>query len=484
MTPEQQQALATAAARLRLQEQEQQAPQPTSTGSEVLRQLGLTGRALYETFTSPATAVLEAGRGIYNIFAPPTAQLPSFYTQQSQGLTAIGLPEPQNLTERAVQSGVGAMAGTAGLARLAPNVPALSQELSRQIPASAVAGLTAQPAAEITKEFTGSDVAALLAGVGVGALTAAGTAKTIASIEAGKTPLYTVDQIKQRATQAYQRMDDAGVSIKPISVQGMVQKIRQSLDDARMVEGTDQAKELNTRLSQIEEMVGTSRVEFNKLEKIRGIINDLRLNKDADIRRLGSIALTDVDNYITSLTGKDLIAGKNNISTAVKDVVAARKDWRNVSRATVLEDALNVAEVKALDPKASESELIRRSFINLAADKNKMNLFSKQEQNIIKSVASGGTADKLLTFAAQFSPLRSKLAAAGGAVAYTQSPTLATTVAGTGLAADVVQGALRRQAAQQAIKRIASGVAQPTAMGAGYRGLFTGFLGPYEEEQQ
>jgi hypothetical protein len=483
MTLEQQRALALAAARVRAQEQEeaQTAEQPGFVG-QLGRQLGLTGRALYETFTAPATAVLEAGRGAYNLLAPESAQMPSFYQAQSAGLSALGLPEPATRTERAVQAGVQSMAGAAGLARFAPTVPALSSNLAQQIPAAGVAGATAQPTSEVVSEFTGSPVAGILAGIGMGAITAGGTAKVISAIEAGKTPLLSIEQIKQRASQSYRKMDEAGISIKPLSAKNMVSKVRQSLDDANMVQGTDQAKELNARLAQIDNIIGETRVDFNKLEKIRGIINDLRLSRDPDTRRLGSIALGEVDNYITSLAPKDLIAGQKNVGAAIKDVVSARKDWRNASRASALEDALDTAAIKALDPKASESELIRRGFINLANDKNRMKLFTKQEQNIIQSVAKGGSTDKILTFAAQFSPLRSKLAAAGGAVAYTQSPALAGTVAGGGLAADIAQGLLRRRAAEQAVRQIASGVTPPTAASGTVPGLFTGIFGPYTEQ--
>jgi hypothetical protein len=50
-----------------------------------------------------------------------------------------------------------------------------------------------------------------------------------------------------------------------------------------------------------------------------------------------------------------------------------------------LQNVLDIAETKALNPTASESELIRQGFITLSANKNKMNLFSKDEQNAIKS---------------------------------------------------------------------------------------------------
>jgi len=218
---------------------------------------------------------------------------------------------------------------------------------------------------------------------------------------------------------------------------------------------------------------------FSSLDKMRAMLNDLKGNADADVQRLGGVAVSKVDDYISNITGKDIIAGKDGIDKAVKDIMSARKDWRNANRAQTLEDALNVAEVKALDPKASESELIRRGFINLAANKDKMKAFTPSEQNIIKSVAKGGPFDSVLSLIARFSPLRSQLAAAGAGYGATQAPMLTATIAGGGLTADLLQGALRRQAATRGIQEIASG-ATPRAPNLAYRGLLTGTLNPPE----
>jgi hypothetical protein len=246
-----------------------------------------------------------------------------------------------------------------------------------------------------------------------------------------------------------------------------------------MVPGTAQADSVNATLNQVTKIINQQPqgVSFTALEKIRSTLNDLRMSKDADISRLGGVAVAKVDDYISNLSGKDILAGKAGLDDAVKNVMSARKDWRNSSRASVLDDALNTAEARNLDPKASESELIRRGFINIAGNKDKMKLFNQTEQNIIKSVAQGGTLDPVLTLAAQFSPLRSKLAAAGGAYAFTQAPIATTAVAGTGLTADLLQGVLRRRAAQQAVKQIASGAQAPESNLA-YQGLLTGALNP------
>lgn len=459
----------------------QQAPEQRSVGQDLLRQVGLTGRAAIEGFTAPATAALEAGRGLYNIGAGllgSESRIPSFAEAQSKTLTQAGIPEPETRTERAAQAGAQAMMGTAGLAKLAPNVPALAADMARQIPVSGVAGLVSQPTAEVIKDYTGSDLAATIAAIGTGTLAAGASGRAIGAAIKENKPIFTMDEVKQRASRAYKAMDDSGVAIKPQSTLNLISDIRNSLEDARMIPGTDQAKIVNSSLDQMQKIVGTERVSFTKLEKLRQIGNDLKGNSDKDVGRLGSIVVDNIDNYISKLNGKDLIAGQGELDKAVKSVMDARKDWRNASRAQVLEDALNVAEIKKEMPNASESELIRRGFVNIAANKNKMGLFTDQEQNIIKSVIKGGSLDPLLSFAAQFNPARSKLSAAAYGVAATQTPMSAAGLAGTGYTADTIQSVLRRRAAQQAANLIASGQGLPNQQNLAYRGLFTSGLVP------
>ena len=457
-----------------------QAPQSRSMIDSLGRQVGLTARAGYEAFTSPATMLLEAVRGGVNLGSQALGsdyRMASPAQAQSQMLTQVGLPAPENATERAVQAGTQAMASTAGLAKLAPNVPALAADLVRQVPTAAVAGLAAQPTAEVVKEITGSDTAATIAGILAGTVAASATGK---GIDYKYRPRETIAQVKEKAVQSYQAVEDAGITLKPTSVQGMFKEIGTALDDARMVPGTPSANEVTARLSEMSRVLVTNTaLPFSSLDKMRAMLNDLKGNADADVQRLGGVAVSKVDDYISNITGKDIIAGKDGIDKAVKDIMSARKDWRNANRAQTLEDALNVAEVKALDPKASESELIRRGFINLAANKDKMKAFTPSEQNIIKSVAKGGPFDSVLSLIARFSPLRSQLAAAGAGYGATQAPMLTATIAGGGLTADLLQGALRRQAATRGIQEIASG-ATPRAPNLAYRGLLSGALNPPE----
>jgi hypothetical protein len=460
----------------------QPVPQQQEQNDGIMRQLGLTGRAAIEGFTAPATAVLEAGRGLYNIGANlmgSESRIPSIAQAQSQMLTRAGVPEPQTMGERAVQAGTQAMMGTGSLAKIAPSVPALAADLVRQIPVSGIAGLVSQPTAEVIKDYTGSDLAATIAAVGAGTLAAGASGRTIGAAIKENKPVFTMEEVKQRASRAYKSVDDAGITVKPLSALNMVGEIRKSLDDANMIPGSTEAVAVEKTLMQMEKIIGTKGVPFSTVDRLRQMANQLKGSSDPKEARLGSIAVDTVDDYITKLNGRDLIAGKNGIDDAVKKVMDARKDWRNASRAQVLEDALNVAEIKKDMPNASESELIRRGFVNIAANKNKMNMFNEQEQNIIKSVIKGGSLDRLLSFAGQFNPARSKLSAAAYGAAALQSPYAAGALAGTGYAADTLQGVMRRRAAQQAADLIASGQASQAQPNLAYRGLLsTGLVPP------
>jgi len=459
------------------------APEPRSTGQEVGRQLGLTARAALEGVAAPATAVLEFGKGAYNLGAAALgseSRAPEFAQQFSKGLTAMGLPEPENRLERAVQSGAQAMAGTAGLAGLAPKVPALAAEMGKQIPVSGVAGLVSQPAFEVVKDYTGSDLAATIAGVGMGSLAAGASGRILNAMEKGK-PVYTMQEIKDRASRSYKSLDNSNISVKPQSALNMVQDIRKALDEARMIPNTNEAKAVEATLMQMEQIIGTQRVPFSTIERLRQMANDLKTSNDSQVSRLGKAAVSAVDNYIDKLNAKDLITAKGELDNAVKTLKESRKDWRNASRAEILEDALNVADIKKERPNASESELIRTGFINIAANKNKMSMFSPAEQNVIKSVVRGGSLDSVLSFTAQFSPTRSKLSAAAYAFGASQSPATAALLGGTGFGAEVIQNAMRRAAAKEAANRIASGAVRPTPPNLAYRGLLTGAMNPPQE---
>jgi len=287
--------------------------------------------------------------------------------------------------------------------------------------------------------------------------------------------------IKAQAKQSYQKVSDQGVAIKPKSVLDMLDRAENSLiKEGNFNPLIDTHKPVAQVIQQLKQMTGTERVSFTKLEQMRSAATGLKASNEAATRKFAGDLVNEIDNYIGSLKGGDLIAGKEGIDKAVSSVQSARKDWRNMSKATILEDALNVAEARALDVKASENELIRRQLINLAANKKKMAQFSEAEQNAITSVAKGGRGDPVLSLIARFNPERSQLTIAGSMFGIAVNP-LTATVPAAGFAADKYLGYARGKAMQGLISDVAGGTLKPPSPLYGWRGMLAGV--PMMEQQ-
>lgn len=453
------------------------AVQPQRTlAQEAGRQLGLTARAAITGATAVPAMLAEPVAAGVNLLAG--RQVMASPTQGVQNLmTAAGLPQPQGTLERAVQTGASAMAGVPAQAALSGTSAALAplrQNLLQQTVAAGAGGTAGQAAADVVQEATENPLMSAIAGIAAGAVVGGTAAKGASAATAQRQPLVTLDQIKQRAQKAYATVEEQGVALKPKSVLDNFDNIEAALVKDNFNPQLDSHKPVAQVLQQVRDMTGTQRVSFTKLEQMRSALVDLKTSKDAATRKYAGQAVSEFDNYITKLGGKDVIAGQGNIGTAVKSVQEARKDWRNLSRATVLEDALNVAEARALDPKASEGELIRRQLINLAANKDKMRFFTEREKNAIKSVASGPVADPLLSLVARLNPERSALMQASTVGLGFANPVAAASVAGIGYGADKLQGALRQRGVNQLMSNIASGQLPQVPPNLAWRGMLSG----------
>ena len=462
--------------------QEPQAPAETGTEPSIpqklARQAGLAGRAIYEGFTAPATTVLEGVKGAYNLGSAllgSESRMPSAAAAQSQMLTQAGLPEPQTMAERAAQAGMQGLVGGATAAKALPGT-IFGQDLARQLPAAAVAPAVAQPVAEVTKDITGSDLAATVAGLGVGVLAGSGAANLAGKLAEGKQPVLTMQDVRQRAGRAYTRVDDLGIVLSDQGAKDLLGKVSTDLGTARYL--PENAPAVQTVLNKYQSIVNKGNVSFNDVDQMRQLAGDLLGNTDQNIRRLGKQMTSSIDEYVANLSPNNVVAGKGGIDEAVKTIMSARKDWRNLSRATTLDDILNIADAKALDPKASESELIRRGFINLVSNKEKFNLFNKDEQAAIRRVASGGGLDTVLSLIARFNPERSQIMAGGVVAGSVAKPEVALPLAATGFAADKLQAMLRQRAAQQAMSGLLSGTTPPPTQSMNWRGLMSGATVP------
>jgi len=445
-----------------------------SLGEQLKRGAGLAGRAVVQGMAAPVTAVGDFVSGLANLgsaLSGSEARVPVPSQALSQALTKAGVPSPETGMERAAQAGMEGMTSTAGAARALPGTM-LATDMARQIPSSAVMGAVSQPTAEAVKSLTGSDVAATIAGLGLGVIAAKTTGDIAGAVAARGQPVLTMNEVRQRAQRAYNTVDELGITLTPQSSADVVARVNTNLEAARYL--PENAPAIRTVLNEFDAIVARGPVSFDRLDKMRALANDLKTNQDPNIRRLAGNMVSTIDDYVAGLNPRDVSAGAGGIDEAVKTIMGARKDWRNLSRATTLENILDTAEIRALNPNLSESELIRKGFINLAASKPKMRFFTEDEQTAIKSVAKGGPLDPLLTFMAKFNPERSALVGAGTVAGAVAKPEYAIPIGLAGITADRAQTLLRQRAAQQAMGGLLSGTTPKPLPTTSLRSLLSG----------
>ena len=453
-------------------------PKELSVVDQIKRQLGLAARGVVTGVSAPANIVTDFLSGAANVGANiigSEKRVPYLSKEQSKGLTQLGVPQPETGAERAAQVGMQALTSAGGMAAAAPK-SIFGADLVRQLPAATVAPMVAQPVAEITKEVTGSDLAATIAALGVSGVVGKTTGDIAGRIAAGKQPTTTMADVQQKATRAYTKVSDQGIELSGKNATSLVDKIKTRLDASDYI--PENAAPVANILKKYESILERGNITFDNVEQMRRLANNLKSNPDKNIRRLANEMVSSIDDHVSTLSPKDVVSGAGGIDVAVKTIMDARKDFRNLSRASTLQNVLDIAETKALNPSASESELIRQGFITLAANKNKMNLFGKDEQNAIKAVAQGSSLDSLLTLVAKFNPQRSQIMAGGAFAGSIAKPEIAIPIAGAGFAADKLQSLLRKQAAEKAMSGLLTDTTRGPQPSYYTRGLLSTMMNP------
>lgn len=464
--------------------------EPTTEAPSALESLkrgaGLAGRAVVTGLSSVPNTVLDFMSGAYNLGSMLTgseSRLPTMTQTQQQAMTNLGVPQPETTAEKALSGGLAAVSGGLGANLPLQGVKAAAPLMTATpaaFAATTAGGATAPVAFEAIKGVTGSDLAASIGSLGL-SVVASGLAGKAAGTGAPKQPVVTMDEVKQRAQRAYTEVENSGIAVKPQSAQKMVNNIEADLMKADYL--PELQPEVATVLNKFRQVIGTTKTSFKDLDNLRSLAGRLTQSSDANTRRLGSNLVASFDRNIADLGPADFPKGTIDSAQTLATLQAARKDWRNLSRASVLENALDVAAVKSAKPTASEAELIRDGFINLAKDKRKMAQFSKDEQAAILKVTKGIPLDAVLSQIARVNPLRGHVAGMGalGATAITQSPGYAVALAAAGITADKAQQMLRTAQGRKVISDIISGNVQPKAPSEMYRGLMTA---PYQDLTQ
>jgi hypothetical protein len=336
-----------------------------------------------------------------NLALPDKYDIPSPTAQVEKGLTKLGFPEPETQVERALQVGGGALGGVGGqvgalnqLAKTATTpvgrgiAQTLSQQPVRQVAAALPVGATSQYVAE----ETGSPTLGMAAGIAAGIPFAIGAKGTL------QAP--TVQELKGQAGQQYKFAEDVGAVFKKNSYNQFANKIESTLTK----EGLD--KTLQPRVfAALERIKDTknSNVTLENMEILRRIGQSAGSSIDASERRLASILVDNLDDFVENAQPSQLAKGS---SEAVRALTDARELWKRAKKTEIIDDLVASAELRA-EANYTQSGIenaLRRKLVNLADNPKKLRAFSKEEQELIKSTAKGGSVQNALRLFGKLAP--------------------------------------------------------------------------------
>lgn len=355
----------------------------------------------------PAADILTSG---WNKLAPKSmqAQYPSTAIQHL--LTKTGMPVPESDVERALVAGGGALSSTAGQLPALSNVAKtaesavvkniasnLAQYPERQLAVSAPSGATG----EYVYQKTDDPYLSALASTATGAAGGIGAgARNIPRVE-----------LENQANSLFQAAKDSGIRLKTKPFQDSMKNITSSLREegytASAYPKVDAAIKELTKSSQPK--------DYTELRALRKIIQGAQASSDAEERRLASILKDKFDSYVVNIPERDISPISGDAKAGMQAWKEARDVYSRMSKADVFEDISKRAEMNATKYSQSGTEnAIVADLRNLANNKNKMRLFTKDEQQEIRDAVKGGDVQNVLRFIGKYAPT-SPLAAGGGA---------------------------------------------------------------------
>ena len=353
--------------------------------------------ALAGALALPAAELFTKG---LNTLLPDRYDISSPTAQVEKGLTKLGFPQPETRTERMLQvggsalGGVGSQIGALGQLAKTATTPVgrgiaqtLSQQPARQVAAAFPAGATSQ---YVTEE-SGSPLAGAAAGILTSIPFAIG-AKGILQAP-------TVKELKGQAGQQYKFAEEAGAIFKS----NAYNKFSTGLESNLRKEGLD--KTLHPRvfaaLERIKDTKGN--VSLENMEILRRISQAAGSSIDASERRLASMLVDDLDNFVETAGPTTLTKGS---SEAVSALTNARDLWKRAKKTEIIDELVASSELRA-EANYTQSGIenaLRRKLVNLADNPKKLRAFSKEEQELIKSTAKGGSIQNALRLFGKLAP--------------------------------------------------------------------------------
>lgn len=344
----------------------------------------------------------------------------------------------------------GAVLGTAPLVAAAPAAFGIS---AASLPVRAATSMVTNGAlgAADGAARSGGDLEATAKGAGFGAVgglaapvLGAAAGKVAASVASKIKPaaaVPTVDELKDAARAAYQRADGAGVQIAQPSFAAAVDDIAQAAKAA----GIDRTihPKATAAVGRLEEAVGTAPT-LKDVELLRRILGGAAKSIEPDEKRIASLMIDKLDDFVGGLKQGDLISG--DAATAADALTEARGLWSRARKAEVIEDAVGRGENRAATSGAGgNTENAIRQNIRAILDSPKRRAgFTDAEKAAMSAIVRGSSVQNALRLMGKFSPTNGALTALLG---------LSGTVANPAMAALPVAGLAAKKIAERGVTR-------------------------------
>lgn len=230
-----------------------------------------------------------------------------------------------------------------------------------------------------------------------------GAAGGITSKIAGKRASQAIpkaDDLKEMAQKAYSKAEAAGLQIQQPSFQKAVAGITSAARKA----GFDPQLHPAAAAAFKRLLKDSSKPQsLEEMEILRRILKDAASSQTPGERRIASIAIEKMDDFLTNLSSSDIRAGK--LSEAVPALKEARSLWARSAKGETVEQLIDRATTRAGGYGQSGFEnALRTEFRQIAMNQKKLRLWSKEEQAAIKQIARGTNAENMMRWVGKFAP--------------------------------------------------------------------------------
>jgi hypothetical protein len=230
-----------------------------------------------------------------------------------------------------------------------------------------------------------------------------GVPKNSLAPTASKVAAPSTQELGDMARLAYKRAEDAGLVVKPESfkrvVAGVVYKAKkEGIDPTIHPKATAAAKRL------VDAVENAQPKTLQELDTLRRVVKAAAASIDPDERRIATIMIDRIDDYLANLTAKDVAAGDANVAS--NSIMEARSLWARMRKAEVIDELFEKAKnaVGANYTQAGMSTALRQQFRQLLNNKKAMRGFSKEEQAAIRRVVRGGPVENVIRLLSKMAP--------------------------------------------------------------------------------